>query len=69
VENNGAEWHEAPSVTITRLVCQLVLSIGVLSGCVGVAMAKPEYMAGATLAAGVVLGAWFGVVREPRLRR
>jgi hypothetical protein len=32
-------------------------------------MLRPEYTAGATLAAGVVLGAWFGIVREPRLKR
>jgi hypothetical protein len=68
-DDNGNGWHEAPSVTITRLVCQFLLSVGVLAGATAIAMLRPEYTAGATLAAGVVLGAWFGIVREPRLKR
>lgn len=58
------DWHEAPSVTITRLVCQFALSIGVLSGCLWVSVAHPEDAGSAALAAGVVIGAWFGIVRE-----
>jgi hypothetical protein len=63
------DWSEAPSVTITRLICQLVLSVGVLTTSLFLVLVRPEYAAGATLAAGVVLGAWFGIVREPRLKR
>jgi len=61
--------QEAPSVTITRLICQLVLSVGVLASCGLIAFLRPEYTAGATLAAGVVLGAWFGAARPPQPRR
>jgi hypothetical protein len=68
VANSGGEWHEAPQVTITRLVCQLVLSVGVLTACGLLVVNHPEHAAGAAMAAGVVLGAWFGVVREGRLR-
>ena len=55
-------------MTITRLLCQLVLSVGVLTGCLWITVNKPEDTGGAALAAGVVLGAWFGVVREPMWR-
>jgi hypothetical protein len=65
---NAEDWHEAPSVTIVRLVCQLLLSVGVLAGCLWVMVNKPEDTAGAALAAGVVLGSWFTGVREPVLR-
>jgi hypothetical protein len=68
VENSGGEWHEAPQVTIMRLFCQLILSVGVLAGCGLLVVNHPEHAAGAAMAAGVVLGAWFGVVREGRLR-
>lgn len=66
--NDDHGWHEAASVAIARLVCQLILSVGVLIACALLAILRPEYTPGATLAAGVVLGAWFGVVREPRMR-
>jgi hypothetical protein len=60
-------WHEAASVTITRLLCQFVLSVGVLSVALLLLLTHPEYAAGIALVAGIVLGAWFGVVREPIL--
>lgn len=66
---DSSNWHEAPSVTITRLLSQLVLSVGVLTAAVLIAIARPEYTAGAALAIGVVLGSWFGMLHEPRLRR
>jgi hypothetical protein len=65
---NTEDWHEAASVTITRLVCQLLLSVGVLFGCLWITINHPEDTGGAALAAGVILGAWFGIVREPTWR-
>lgn len=59
------EWHEAASVTITRLVCQFLLSVGTLVVALLLLLTHPEYNAGIALVAGIVLGAWFGVVREP----
>jgi uncharacterized membrane protein YfcA len=58
-------WHEAPSVTITRLICQFLLSVGTLFVALWLLLTHPEYAAGIALVAGIVLGAWFGVVREP----
>lgn len=58
-------WHEAASVTITRLLCQFALSVGTLVVALLLLLTHPEYSAGIALVAGIVLGAWFGVVREP----
>jgi hypothetical protein len=65
------EWHEDASVTITRLICQFILSVGTLCVALWLLLTHPEYAAGIALVAGIVLGAWFGVVREPiwRARR
>jgi uncharacterized membrane protein YfcA len=65
------EWHEAASVTVTRLLCQFLLSVGTLLVALALLLTHPEYNAGIALVAGIVLGAWFGVVREPvwRARR
>jgi len=60
-------WHEAASVTITRLLCQFALSVGTLCVALWLLLNKPEYAAGVALVAGIVLGTWFGVVREPML--
>lgn len=62
------DWHEAASVTITRLVCQFLLSVGVLGASLYLLLTHPEYTAGIALLAGVTLGAWFGISREPMLR-
>ncbi len=61
------EWHEAASVTIVRLLCQFALSVGTLFVALWLLLTHPEYGAGIALVAGIVLGAWFGVVREPFL--
>ena len=68
-EGSNNEWHEAPSVTIVRLLCQFALSIGVL--CVGLwlVLTHPEYSGEAALITGIILGAWFGIVREPMMQR
>jgi len=66
VTPNG--WHEAPSVTITRLICQLLLSVGILSVCLWLLLTRPEFNAAVGLLTGTVLGAWFSLVREPRAR-
>lgn len=70
-ESNGVRngWHEAPSVTITRLVCQFALSVGTLFVALWLLLNHPEYSGGIALVSGLVLGAWFGVVREPFLGR
>lgn len=54
--------QESPSVSVTRLVCQLVLSLAVMSGGVALLLSHPEYSGGIALAIGMILGAWFGVV-------
>jgi hypothetical protein len=59
---------EAPAVTIARLICQLVLSVGVLSVCVWAALTHPELQPVVGLVGGLVLGFWFGAVREPHPR-
>ena len=61
----AGEWHEHHSVTITRLVCQFALSIGTLLVALFLLLTHPEYVGGIALVSGIVLGAWFGVVREP----
>jgi hypothetical protein len=63
------EWHEAASVTITRLLCQFALSVGTLFVALWLLLNHPEYASGIALVAGLVLGAWFGVVREPFIGR
>lgn len=62
------EWHEAPSVTITRLVCQFLLSVGALAVSLFLLLTHPEFVGGIALVTGVVLGAWFGIIREPITR-
>jgi hypothetical protein len=62
---NAGEWHEAASVTVTRLVCQFLLSVGTLLVALFVLLTHPEYVGGVALISGIVLGAWFGIVREP----
>jgi hypothetical protein len=58
---------EASSVAIARLVCLLVMSLAILIGGALVVLSRPEYIAGVSLAMGVVMGAWF--TATPRLRR
>lgn len=60
---------EPSSVQITRLVCQLVLGLAVLTASLVVLLTHPEYSAGAALAVGVVLGNGFGLVRPHYPRR
>lgn len=59
-------WHEAASVTITRIVCQLVLSVGILVVCLWLALVHPEYNGAVGLLVGTILGAWFSLM-SPRL--
>lgn len=67
--SDPGSWHEAASVTITRLICQFALSVGTLFVALWLLLNHPEYSAGVALVSGIVLGTWFGVVREPMLRR
>ena len=53
---------EPSSVSVTRLICQLVLSLVVMAGGVLLLLTHPEYNGGIAMAIGMVLGAWFGVV-------
>lgn len=65
----AGEWHEHHTVTITRLVCQFALSVGTLVVSLWLLLTHPEYIGGIALLSGLVLGAWFGVVREPLLAK
>lgn len=56
----GEDWHEAASVTVTRLICQLVIALVVLGGAVVILLNHPEFSNAALLCVGVVLGAYFG---------
>lgn len=62
-------WHEAASVTITRLLCQFALSVGMLFVALWLLLNYPQYVGGEALIVGVILGSWFGVAREPIRRR
>lgn len=53
------EWHEPASVVITRLACQLIVTISVLAAALFLVLTHPEYNAGVALVCGVVLGTWF----------
>jgi hypothetical protein len=53
------EWHEPASVTVTRLICQVIVTLTVLGASVLLVLAHPEYGAGIALVCGVVLGSWF----------
>jgi hypothetical protein len=53
------EWHEAASVTVTRLICQVLVTLTVLGASVLLVLTHPEYGAGIALVCGVVLGSWF----------
>ena len=64
-EEEAAAWHESPGVTITRLICQLILAIAVMIGATIVFLTHPEYAVSASLLIGVVVGSWFGLVRSP----
>jgi hypothetical protein len=58
------EWHEAASVTVTRLICQVLVTLTVLGASVLLVLTHPEYGAGIALVCGVVLGSWFTVPRD-----
>jgi hypothetical protein len=60
---------EAASVTITRLVCQLVVTVSVLGAALLLVLTHPEYNAGVALVCGVVLGTWFVMPDRPRWTR
>jgi hypothetical protein len=68
---SGQAGIEAPAVTITRLVCVLVLTLVILCGGVALILTHPEYTSHAALVIGLVIGAWFSNagVRDPRRRR
>jgi hypothetical protein len=67
------EWHEPASVTITRMVCQVLVTLIVLAAGLLLVLIRPEYNAGVALVCGVVLGAWFVIPLAfrpaPRRRR
>lgn len=46
-------------MTITRLICQVVVTLIVLAAGLVLVLTHPEYNAGVALVCGVVLGAWF----------
>jgi hypothetical protein len=58
------EWHEAASVTITRLVCAFVLAMVVVLGAGTIMLAHPEYASVSTAFIGVAIGASFGFSRN-----
>lgn len=57
--DSGEEYREPASVTVTRLICQAVVTLIVLGFSVVLILTHPEYNAGVALVCGVVLGAWF----------
>jgi hypothetical protein len=61
--------EEAASVQITRLVCQLVVTVSVLGAALLLVLTHPEYNAGVALVCGVVLGTWFVMPDRPRWSR
>ena len=63
------EYHEPPSVAITRLVCSAVLAMTVLIGAGILLLVHPEYANAAIAFIGVVVGASFGFVRAESVRR
>jgi hypothetical protein len=56
---DSGEWHEDPRVAVTRLVCQVLVTLAVLGFSVFLVLTHPEYNAGVALVCGVVLGSWF----------
>jgi hypothetical protein len=50
-------------VSVTRLICTLILSVGILTVCLWILLTRPEYNAAVGLLTGTVLGAWFGIIR------
>jgi hypothetical protein len=65
MDEDERAWHEAPSVTITRLVCQLVLALVVMFAAGLILLTHPEHSGSASLLIGIVLGSWFGISRSP----
>jgi len=64
------EAREDPRVSATRLVCQMIVTLSVLSFSVFLVLTHPEYNAGIALVCGVVLGSWFtGMPHWERRRR
>ena len=63
------EYHEPPSVAITRLVCSAILAMTVLIGAGILLLIHPEYANAAIAFIGVVVGALFGFVRTEGVRR
>jgi len=63
------EWHEPASVVITRLACQLLVTLSVLGAALLLVLTHPEYNAGVALVCGVVLGTWFVVPAQVWGRR
>jgi hypothetical protein len=64
------EYHEPPSIAVTRLVCQTLVVLTVLCTSLGLLVYRPEYSSAAIALMGVVVGACFGLVRlDPGRRR
>jgi hypothetical protein len=59
MSESSDEWHEPASVTVTRLICQVIVTLTVLGASVLLVLTHPEYGAGIALVCGVVLGSWF----------
>ena len=53
--------HEQASVTVTRLICQCLVTLSVLAAGLMLVLTHPEYNAGVALVCAVVLAAWFVV--------
>jgi hypothetical protein len=62
-------WREPASVTVTRLICQVLVTLSVLAAGLLLVLTHPEYNTGVALVCGVVLGTWFAVPHELRWGR
>jgi hypothetical protein len=63
------EYHEPPSIAVTRLVCQTLVVMTVLFSSLALLTFRPEYGSAAIALMGVVVGACFGLVRLDPMRR
>jgi len=68
-DGSAQEYHEAASVTVTRLACQMIVTLTVLGCSVLLVLTHPEYNAGVALVCGVVLGSWFTGIPHSRAGR
>jgi uncharacterized membrane protein YfcA len=59
-------YHEPASVTVTRLICQLILTLTIFIGAGLLMIAHPEYGYGVSVLLGALIGSWFGVVGVDR---